>query len=477
MTRELEISYWRKVALPVAGLSLLVLGLFYLFFGAFQHERIYYKTAGRFLINCEWNAEEGYKDLGNRSFAPMKGNLTNWDANFYNVIRTQGYHSEAPGVERESLVPFFPLWPVVWKLSFLPPGGAIFLTWLMFTVGILLLGSVLLDKLPRDQSIIIMGLCLILPTSVVFHMPYSEAASFLAFGAATWAWFKRKPVLCYVFLLLFSLSRPVSGILGLAFISTAVYFTILGKANVKLWLQTGIAVAVLVAGPLLYFAFHYTYYDNFWIFFKMQAKWGSHFRLPEQFNDWSFEALSMSLFGCFGLVIPFATGIAVRFFKAVKGRGRATQMDLFQASREDQTELLAVLALAFSLGLTLFTILFQGGSLHSYSRYLLAGPFGLILLFIGASRIHDPAWWKRLLVCVVPVTFALVFWNQLAYHWRWDFRDSGFFLMLALLLIWMFYDKLPRWVSWSGIAGVGLLCIVYQTHLYNLWLMECWFFL
>lgn len=459
------------------GIAVVVLLIFYAIFGFLQKDSWYHATAGRFLINCQWNQTEGYKDLGNRSYASRAdSNLTNWDAEYYNVIRKEGYHDTSlPGEKR--LVPFFPLFPAVWKASFLPVSAIGFLNYALFLLGLVILGSCLLNKLPNDRKVILLVACVLLPGSVVFQMPYSEAVTLFSFALAVWAWFRNRSVLFYLFLLLFSLGRPTSGILGLAFLSTALYFTILGKATLKLWLQTGLAVLVLLAGPLLYFAYHSTHYDNFWIFFEMQRHWGSYFRIPEAFTDWSFESLAMGMFGFFCVVLPFTIGGAVAFFRALRSRKEASLFHLFDGNTEEHRDFLAVLSLAFCLGLSLFTVFFQGGSLHSYSRYLLAGPFGLILLFRGGEWLCASRGWVRMLAIVVPAALGIWFWSTIAYHWRWDFRDAPFFIMLAMVGVWALYDQLPRAVSWSVGGLVGLMAILYQTHFYNSFLLDCWFFL
>ena len=322
-------SYWRKTAIPVACISVLVLGLFYAFFGLLQNETVYFGTVGQYMVNCDWNEEHGFKDLGNLAYTDRADtSLVHWDAEYYNIIRTQGYHDTDHPMETK-IVPFFPLFPAIWKATFLPVGAIGFLNYAFFIVGLLLLGSVLLKKMPHDRSVALLVSVILLPGSVVFQMPYAEAASFLAFSAAVWSWFNDRKLLFYVFLFLFSLSRPVFGILGLAFVCTAAFFTIEGRATAKMWGQTALTLPVLVVGPMLYFAFHWTYYDDFWMFFKMQKHWGTYFRIPETFNDWSFESLAMGIFGFFCLVVPVMVGASVAFFRSMAVRGQAVGFHLF----------------------------------------------------------------------------------------------------------------------------------------------------
>lgn len=473
----MEKPYWQKTALPLAGISVLVLVLFYAIFGLLQNESVYFSTVGQYMVNCDWNEEGGFKDLGNLSYTTRTdSNLVNWDAEYYEIIHTQGYHDTDHPMEKK-IVPFFPLFPAIWKATFLPISAIGFLNYALFVFGLLILGSVLLKDMPNDRRVILLALILILPTSTVFQMPYAEAVSFLTMCGAVWAWFRKRSLLFYGLLFLFSLSRPVSGILGLAFISTTVYFTILGRATLKMWLHTALVIPALIIGPLLYFAFHNTYYGDFWMFFKMQRHWGSYFRIPETLNDWSFESLAMAFFGFFCLVLPFVVVVAVGFFKTIGQRKTAEKHHLFDGNQQFQTEFLKVLAVAFCLGLTLFALFFQGGSLHSYSRYLLAGPFGIILMLWGGRWILEVDWWKRLLLILVPVPFALTLWNSLSYHWRWDSRDVPFFLFLGVFLGWVLYDKLPKVIFWPVMGIFGLLCVLCQTHFYNSFLRDCWLFL
>ena len=470
-------SYLRKTAIPSIGLALVVLGIFFGVFGLLRNKSIYFKVGGQYLINCEWNEEGGYKDLGNRSYAARsRENLLNWDAANYHRIKDAGYHTGAG--HDNMIVPFFPLFPVIWKASFLPIQAIGFLNYAMFITGLLLLGAVLLKNTPQTQSILLLGACMVLPASAVFHMPYSEAASFLAMSAAVWAWFRKRALLFYLFLFLFSLSRPVSGVLGMSFLCAAIYQSITSKTSWKMWMQVGLVILVLITGPLLYFTYHYTYYGDFWIFFKMQREvWGTYARIPEKITDWSFESLSMNLFGFFCLVLPVTAVTAIQFPKALRERKKYYHKGFFDGNSHTQTQFLKSLTLAFCIGLTLFTIIYQGGNLHSYSRYLLAGPAGIILILAFGREFHKARSWQRGLLILIPATLAVFLWDQIPYHWRWDIRDAPFFLMLALMLLLAFYDELPKVVFWPVTVITGLLCIVFQTHMYNLFLMDCWFFL
>jgi hypothetical protein len=126
---------------------------------------IYHKTLAIISSNYE-STGNGMKENVKKPFVKLSNeNALQWDAVPYNILKEQGYGNHT----HEYIFAFFPLFPTIWKISALSPVGILFLNFLMYVAGMLLL--IRLFK----KDFITTLLLLSLPCIVIFFIPYTEA--------------------------------------------------------------------------------------------------------------------------------------------------------------------------------------------------------------------------------------------------------------------------------------------------------------
>lgn len=100
--------------------------------------------------------------------------LLQWDADIYRLMSQHLYDPEYvwPGY-----VAFFPLFPMVWRLTDLSPIGICLLNFVLFVAGLLVLIAATNKAADNYQQRFAVLLCM--PFLVIFLIPYSEALFFL----------------------------------------------------------------------------------------------------------------------------------------------------------------------------------------------------------------------------------------------------------------------------------------------------------
>ena len=90
----------------------------------------------------------------------------NWDAAHYFTIKNEGYQG--------FLVAFFPLFPLVWKLTHLNVFGIVILNALLYFSSVYFLVSKM--KLTSLELVLYLSV----PSAVFYYLPYSESLFFLS---------------------------------------------------------------------------------------------------------------------------------------------------------------------------------------------------------------------------------------------------------------------------------------------------------
>src|SRR5687767_13202532 len=170
-----------------------IIGVFVLFFlafwvlhFAFQYTSIYDNSLG--LVSKNWVNKGQERYLADTPYI----NLTNeraiqWDAVHYRFIRDFGY--DVFKADGEYIFEFFPLFPLIWYGTGLSPIGAIFLNYILFVAGLILLFKIFTpDRLPFH----IVVLSMTWPGIIIFLIPYSEALFFITLSLGLYGFIKRR---------------------------------------------------------------------------------------------------------------------------------------------------------------------------------------------------------------------------------------------------------------------------------------------
>lgn len=146
-------------------------------FALLQNKVVYNAVSGVEKTYRVERAEDGSK-LVTREKRPFNRieneQLLQWDADIYRLMSQHLYDPEYvwPGY-----VAFFPLFPMVWRLTGLSPIGICLLNFVLFVAGRLVLIAATNKAADNYQQRFAVLLCM--PFLVIFLIPYSEALFFL----------------------------------------------------------------------------------------------------------------------------------------------------------------------------------------------------------------------------------------------------------------------------------------------------------
>lgn len=203
-----------------------------------------------------------------------------WDSEWYLDIAQNGYSFKGP--EKLSNIVFFPLYPLLIRMTSFLTGGRLILTgWILSSI-FLLLALLYLFKLvkefhPKIDPYLPIFFLLIFPTAFFLNAVYTESL-FIFLSLATFYYgFKRKFLWAGVFGLFASLTR-ITGVLLFVPLLWEYFrsrdFNIARSLNLKI-----LPIFLVPVGTLSFFLYHYFRFNDLFLFFKVESWWGRIFEL------------------------------------------------------------------------------------------------------------------------------------------------------------------------------------------------------
>jgi hypothetical protein len=293
------------------------------------------------------------------------GGYLQWDAGWYYSIKMNGYQFNPAA---QSNTGFFPLFPMIWKLSGLGPRGISILNLAFFTGGIFLLAW----QFKIDKYILLFYLSL--PAIFFNYIPYSEALFFFT-ASIFLVGFKRNSIwLIGIGLFLSSLARATAIFYIPTLLGLCIYY--FSKDNFRRMLpKYGIYVLIVLIAFFLVIFYQWTITGKWFAYTFQQINFWDHgIRFPKfPLTDWYvIDNLWHDTFAL-GLSVIALILLGFAFFR------RWFKKDL-KVFEDDPASLFSVF---FLTGLLFYVLLFHpdhdGTSLLSTSRYICCVPFTLIL--------------------------------------------------------------------------------------------------
>ncbi len=278
-------------------------------------------------------------------------NLIQWDAHHYQYIAAHGY--------KDFRVAFFPLFPFVWRWSFLGPMGISILNAVLFLAAFywLMRG---IKATPLETL-----LYLSIPSFIFFYLPYTETLFFISSCLLLYGLRNERTSLVMTGLLLCTLVRPVFMILLPAVIITEL---VSKKPVGRMLKRVGGYVLATFAGVLLVAWIQYLDTGRWFEFIGIQKNWGNELQLPTfPLTSWA-GGFIVRLDGL-ALLSALIAGIVLLVYLA----------DRF-AQRKMSMPGEVVCSLAYLGGMALLSFFVKGGSLASLNRYVFAVPFFIVAL-------------------------------------------------------------------------------------------------
>ncbi|MCL5094021.1 MAG: hypothetical protein M1355_02730 [Patescibacteria group bacterium] len=208
-----------------------------------------------------------------------------WDSEWYTDIAKDGYSltrevgRPSDVLPKLSNVVFLPLYPSLMKaVSSLTLGDFVFAGWLISAIS-LILGLIYFYKFikefyPKLDPYLPIFLMLIFPTAYFFNTVYTESLFLFLSMATIYYSYKEDYLKGGIFGLLAALTRITAPLLLIPIIGKLIEEK---KLNLQLIKQKLAPLALIPAGILGFFTYHYLKYGDFLKFFKVEKSFGRDF--------------------------------------------------------------------------------------------------------------------------------------------------------------------------------------------------------
>jgi hypothetical protein len=296
---------------------------------------------------------------------PTEHNLKFWDAAYYESISKYGYVN--PRDPMALSYAFFPLFPLVWKVSHLGVWGISALNILFLATGFGLLCT--MHRISLQNKL----LWLSLPAVFFAFIPYTEALYFMLAAMVLYGIRNEYRVLIWVSLFLLALTRA-SGV----FLVPALLATALMQDDNRRWLHSLKKYVVQYLSPIVcgsgaFMGYEWYQTGNPYAFYDIQKNWSHHFKVPViPFINVSGATMAWISAVVFFVLVVCALLLAVYFFRW-----------LF---RNQKTDVLLVLSCAYLFVVLLETLFYNTAdgrptNLAGIMRYATLNPFFYVVLY------------------------------------------------------------------------------------------------
>lgn len=303
----------------------------------------------------------------------------NWDAHHYFVIAVNGYDKTSTA--------FFPLFPIIWKLSGLSSMGISVFNFFVFIFSFSFLAT---NFNFNKKEILLLSF---IPSFIFMYLPYTESLFFASGVILLISLKEKKHLLVCLAIFLCCIVRPVSFV----FIPACLITTFFSSKSFKNFLITSSCYCLsCICGLLFSFSCHYYYTDDFFNFFHSQESWGNHLQMPTfHLTSWAGTKIVMldasALFFGFTCIV-----LLIHFFIKV----------LRQKKVNAQSEI--IFSASYVGGISLLILFYRGGSLFSLNRFVYASVFSTVILYHFIKTLN------------------------------WDFKKIGMFVFVSLCFWLMF---------------------------------------
>lgn len=444
--------------------------LFGIIFISLQNETIYNYTLGQVSKNYQrlgnwndWNIEKVKKPY----LSAESDNFLRWDASIYYNISKRMYISEEAHYGNVRAA-FFPMFPLVWKITHLSPRLISLLNYLIFIFSISLLVTYLLpngEYLKWTSYILLITL----PTSVIFMIPYSESLFLLFMTIASIGIIKKKYLLYFIGIVLLSMVRPATLFLLLAIVSTEI-FEHINKRKTPLLKNILLKSIPFFIGYSIVFLIQKVSSGSWTAFLDAQKYWSGGIQKIGVISDWSVEGFGLNVFSIFFVAIPALIYIVYLASKLLLKRS-------IQLNLNDSTSYLLLVSLFYLAGIFLFTMITSGGNLHSFFRFTMCSPCFYIAILIVIANLPDIKTISGNLVLGLMFVLLCLFLAKVEYGGsRFDFSYLG----VLLLVLTFVYIINRRFISVKYdlplMALILLVNTIWNTYMLNAYFSNGWIF-
>jgi hypothetical protein len=441
--------------------------IFSLLYSVLSMDVFYKSTLG--LVTDNWTRENDTPVLKHIPATPLSNNnVVQWDAVHYERISQEGYDQQKAG--GDYIFAFFPLFPLVWKLSMLPPIGIMVLNYLFFAAAFLLLQKLFSNPNRSTPKQVLLAASL--PSIIIFFIPYSEALFMLSVSIGLYGMVRKKYAVFFIGFFLASLCRPAYTFLFLSLLCVEV-LDLLNHRNTVRFIKSFLSKSLpLILGTVTVGAIQWMEHkQSIFKFVEVQKYWNNVLQWPTKLGDWSHEGFGINV----GVV--WLIGIPLCVFLLTHGVKRLRMTIGNRAGKEYSVkDYLMMLSAFFTVGSFLFIVMFRGGSLHCMFRFTLCTPFFYLLFLYGFDYIKNYHWLTRLIGLIPFAIAGLCVLHKAEYSQYWNFSDFGFFALGAVLLLWILQDFYSKTLYKAGLVLTVGANMFWTAYLLNMYVNNGWIF-
>jgi len=450
--------------------------LFSAVFSLLQNRTIYDNTLGMVSTNYE-RSGTAKRYIIYKVSDPYNGvtetNAYNWDAAYYLTIRNKLYADIDPHyVDRYAFYPFF---PIIWKVSGIRSQNIILVNYLFFGLGIILLSQLFMKNKPQDIFFFI--LALLIPSAIVFYLPYAESLFVLTLAIALWGLFRQKYWLYFIGMIFFSMTRPAVIVLMVAFIGTDIV-NLFRHRNFKHFLrQSGLTIAPVMLGCLAVIVIQYYYSGSWTAYFDTDDLWPKESGFLNKISDWSTEGFGMNSFSVIFLAVPAFIYSIILGLSALLKKSQKNLVSLFDGNESYIKEYMFNVSMMFMAGILGYFFLTSGNVLNGFFRYTMAVPFFYIILFQLPDKLQNVA--LKYKIGLMVLTAVMLFSSLLNIHYTgnvWRFEYLGLYLLVLIVPFILFEQYLSQNAKYWAILLYIIPAIVWHTYLFNMYLSNAWIY-
>ncbi len=458
----------------LVGIGILVLCLSIGVFTLLQNEKIYTNTLGRISQNYErvgtWNEYE-IKKVSKPYRTLVNEDLVTWDAAIYECISVGLYATNA-NCYNEVKAAFFPLFPIVWKLTHSTTSGISLINYLLFILSIAALVELLL-KTNFVNKLTTYIVLITLPSSVIYAIPYSESLFLLTMTSVAYGLLHKKQNFVFVGCLLMAMVRPATAFVLIAFLCVEFIIWLQNK-NFKLFLKSCSRILIpFMLGYMASIGIQKISSGSWLAYVNAQKNWVGSVRLANEISDWSVEGYSLSLIALFFVCIPafvFAIWLMLSFTSATKSKF------IHQLSNYNSEYLVTVSAF-YLVGILVFTLLTSGGNLHSVFRFVLCSPLFYIALLYVLNYAHSKATRPVIIGITLSIVLLVLFLLNVKYGGdKLQFSFCGMYLYIGALLLLVKQKTSSNILLIASTMAVVFFNIIWNTYMFNAFLSNGWIF-
>ncbi len=465
----------QELLIKISLVIILFMGTF-LVFKMLQKPKIYNSTLSKISHNYSrdvvnknivWKVKEPY-------YYRDTHNTCRWDGSIYNEIRENYYNNG------DHKYAFFPLFPLLWKISHISVLYIGLINYLLFGISVIIFSMFFLDTARTGilERICVFTAAIVLPQVVVYYLPYAEALFTFTFALAIYGLIKNKYWLFFIAILLFAMTRPTFLIIGLSFVIIDVVYLIKHRNIGHFIKELSLKLLPLLLGTCIVFIMYYFNSGSLTKYFEsVNQFWSMSFRIPDRIADWSIEGFGMNVFTIFFIVITSLILFLNNFLKIIRSDKTEGQPSIFKGDTNFIKEYFFNNAIIYFWGVFIFVVFYQDCTLNGLSRYIIASPYFFIFLFYFYANLKEIKL-NKLIIGSVVLTAAGLFMltSQFKLEPKLNFSDSGFFLLLFTFLYLSSLRYMNTVFKIACLLILVLLNVIWITYLYNIYLCNACIF-